>query len=79
MRENPAEISKVAEQEAAGRTIEQNDTRKTMSIQGMLMVFGPSQRRLRRHLVCSSSKVLDEFVHRAREDSNPETVAEAKS
>jgi len=34
---------------------------------------------LRWHLVCPSSKVLDQFVHRAREDSSPDTVAEAKS
>jgi two-component sensor histidine kinase len=34
---------------------------------------------LRWHLVCTSSKVLDEFVHQAREDSSPETIAEAKS
>jgi hypothetical protein len=34
---------------------------------------------LRWHLVCPSSKVLDEFVHRAREDSSFETFAEAKS
>jgi two-component sensor histidine kinase len=34
---------------------------------------------LRWHLVCPSSKVLDEFVHRAPEGSSGETVAEAKS
>jgi hypothetical protein len=70
MREKPAEISKVAEEEAAGRSIEQSQTRKTVSIQGMLMIFGPSQPGLRWHLVCSSSKIVDEFVHRAREDGN---------
>jgi hypothetical protein len=34
---------------------------------------------LRWRLVCPSSKILDEFVHRAREDSSPEMVAEARS
>jgi HAMP domain-containing protein/two-component sensor histidine kinase len=34
---------------------------------------------LRWHLVCPSSKVLDEFAHRAGEGSSPETIAEAKS
>lgn len=34
---------------------------------------------LRWHLVCPSSKVLDEFVHRAREEGSPEAAAEVKS
>ncbi|HKD27233.1 MAG TPA: HWE histidine kinase domain-containing protein [Xanthobacteraceae bacterium] len=34
---------------------------------------------LRWHLVCPSSKVLDEFANRLREDSSSETVPEAKS
>jgi HAMP domain-containing protein/two-component sensor histidine kinase/putative methionine-R-sulfoxide reductase with GAF domain len=34
---------------------------------------------LRWHLVCPSSKVLDEFVHRAREDGSSEAAAEVKS
>src|SRR5215472_5457118 len=33
---------------------------------------------LRWHLVCPSSKVLDVFANRLREDSSPETVGEAK-
>jgi two-component sensor histidine kinase len=34
---------------------------------------------LRWHLVCPSSKVLDEFANRVREDASPRMVAEVKS